>query len=99
VVIDVSEAAADNPDYQVSVADFEQWEETHGQIPAGTIILLRTGYGRYWPDRVRYMGTDARGTAGVAQLHFPGLHPDAARWLIENHAIKAIGLDTPSIEY
>jgi kynurenine formamidase len=45
------------------------------------------------------MGTDARGTEGVAQLHFPGLHPDAARWLIENRAIKAIGLDTPSIDY
>ena len=99
VVIDVSEKAADNPDYQVSVADFEQWEAAHGQIPEGTIVLLHTGYGRYWPDRVRYMGTDARGAEAVAQLHFPGLHPDAARWLIENRAIKAIGLDTPSIDY
>jgi kynurenine formamidase len=99
VVIDVSEVAADNPDYQISVGDFEQWEATYGKIPEGTIVLLRTGYGRYWPDRVRYMGTDARGTEGVAQLHFPGLHPDAARWLIENRAIKAIGLDTPSIDY
>ena len=99
VVIDVSEKAADNPDYQVSGADFEQWEEEHGQIPEGTIVLLRTGYGRYWPDRVRYMGTDARGAEAVAQLHFPGLHPDAARWLIENRSIKAIGLDTPSIDY
>jgi len=35
----------------------------------------------------------------VAKLHFPGLHPDAARWLTTNRSIKAIGLDTPSIDY
>lgn len=99
VVIDVSEAAAHDPDYQVSVADFQRWEAEHGQIPDSTIILLHTGYGRYWPDRVRYMGTDERGAEAVAMLHFPGLHPDAARWLIENRSIKAIGLDTPSIDY
>ncbi len=99
VVIDVSEAAGNAPDYQVSVADFEQWEAEHGQIPEGTIVLLRTGYGRYWPNRIRYMGTDQRGAEGVAQLHFPGLHPEAAQWLISNRAIKAIGLDTPSIDY
>lgn len=99
VVIDVSEAAADAPDYQVTIADFEQWESEYGQIPDGTIVLLRTGYGQYWPDRMRYMGTDERGTEGVANLHFPGLHPDAARWLIENRSVKAVGLDTPSIDY
>lgn len=99
IVIDVSDSAANNPDYQVAISDFEQWETEHGQIPEGTIILLRTGFGQYWPDRIQYMGTAERGTAGVAQLHFPGLHPDAAQWLINNRSIKAIGLDTPSIDY
>ena len=45
------------------------------------------------------MGTDERGAGAVAKLHFPGLHPDAARWLTANRSIKAIGLDTPSIDY
>ena len=45
------------------------------------------------------MGTDERGPAAVAKLHFPGLHPDAARWLVANRQINAIGLDTPSIDY
>ena len=99
IVIDVSDSANNNPDYQIMPADLERWEAEHGQIPDGTIVLLRTGFGKYWPDRVRYMGTDKRGTEGVAQLHFPGLHPEAARWLINNRDIKAIGLDTPSIDY
>ncbi|HEX3232269.1 MAG TPA: cyclase family protein, partial [Pyrinomonadaceae bacterium] len=53
----------------------------------------------FWPDRVRYMGTDERGAGAVAKLHFPGLSPEAARWLTTNRSIKAIGLDTPSIDY
>ncbi|MFN7117311.1 MAG: cyclase family protein [Saprospiraceae bacterium] len=99
VVIDVSEKALANPDYKVSVADFEAWEKMHGNLPQGVIVLLRTGYGQFWPDRVKYMGTDERGEAAVAKLHFPGLDPAAAQWLVENRQIKAIGLDTPSIDY
>lgn len=99
VVIDVSESALPNRDYQVSAEDFQQWESEHGRIPEDAIVLVRTGYGQYWPDRVQYMGTDKVGEEGVANLHFPGLHPDAARWLTENRSIKAIGLDTPSLDY
>ena len=62
-------------------------------------MLLNTGYHRFWPDRVRYMGTDQRGEEAVPLLHFPGLHPDAATWLVENRRIGAIGLDTPSIDF
>ena len=61
-------------------------------------MLFDTGFARYWPDRVRYLGTDARGTAGVAQLHFPGLSTPAARWLVRERAIRAVGLDTASID-
>ena len=99
VVIDVSGKCAGNPDYQISVSDFEAWEDEHGALPDGTIVLLRTGYEEFWPDRVRYMGTDERGLEAVAKLHFPGLLPDAARWLVANRAIDAIGLDTPSIDF
>ena len=52
-----------------------------------------------WPDAARYLGTSERGEAAVAKLHFPGLHPDAARWLVANRPIKAIGIDTASIDY
>lgn len=98
VLIDVSERALLDSDYLVGISDFEAWEEKHGTIPNGSIVLLRTGYGRYWPDRERYMGTAERGAEAVSKLHFPGLDPEAATWLVENRPIHAIGLDTPSID-
>ena len=99
MVIDVSARCAADRDYRVQVEDFLAWEKAHGELPQGCIVLLRTGFGKHWPDRVKYMGTDERGDSAVAKLHFPGLHPDAAKWLLANRSIKAIGLDTPSIDY
>ena len=99
IVIDVTAQCATNPDYLVSVADFQNWERRNGRIGPGTIVLLRTGFGKYYPDRKRYLGTDERGDQAVAKLHFPGLDPAAARWLTANRSIKAIGLDTASIDY
>ena len=99
IVIDVTEKCATNPDYLVSVADFENWEKRNGKIPAGTIVLLRTGFGKFYPDRKKYLGTEERGAEAVAKLHFPGLDPVAARWITTNRSIKAIGLDTASIDY
>ena len=99
VVIDVADKCVSDADYQVSTNDLLAWEEKHGQQLNGVIILLRTGYGKFWPDRVKYMGTNERGPEAVAKLHFPGLHPLAAKWLVENRAVKAIGLDTPSIDF
>ena len=99
IVIDVTTQCATNPDYLVSVADFENWEKRNGKIAPGTIVLLRTGFGKFYPDRKKYLGTEERGAAAVAKLHFPGLDPAAARWITANRAIKAIGLDTASIDY
>jgi kynurenine formamidase len=99
MVIDVSTGAAENRDYQVQVSDFENWEKANGRIPDKTIVLLRTGYGRFYPDAESYMGTAERGAEAVAKLHFPGLHPVAARWLVDNRRINAIGIDTPSIDF
>ncbi len=99
LVVDVTRQCAGNADYLVSVADFQSWEKQNGRIPAGSIVLLRTGYGKYYPGRAKYLGTDERGAAAVAKLHFPGLDPQAARWLTQNRSIKAIGLDTASIDF
>jgi kynurenine formamidase len=99
IVVDVRQASAANADYQVQRSDFEAWERAHGSIPAGVIVLLHTGFSARWPDAARYLGTAERGQAAVAKLHFPGLHPDAARWLVAERSIKAIGLDTASIDF
>ncbi|MGD2152236.1 MAG: cyclase family protein [Gemmatimonadales bacterium] len=99
VVVDVSAAAADDPDYQVGVGDLEAWETQHGRIPDGAILLLNTGWGSRWPDPERYLGTARTGPEAIPELHFPGLHRDAAQWLIDNRRIDALGIDTPSIDY
>ena len=98
-VIDVHQRAEANADYQVDVEDITQAEAVSGQIPRDAILLIRTGFSTRWPDPARYLGTAQRGQAGVANLHFPGLHPDAAKWIVANRPIKAIGLDTASIDY
>jgi kynurenine formamidase len=99
IVLDVSDAAARDADYQIAVADLQRWEQQHGSIPANAILLLRTGFARHWPDATRYLGTAERGEAAVPKLHFPGLHPEAAQWLVANRPIKAIGIDTASIDF
>ncbi|MEZ4777593.1 MAG: cyclase family protein [Bacteroidia bacterium] len=99
IVVDVSEGASGNPDYLISIADIEKWEKENGPMPEDAIVLFRTGYGKFWPDRVSYMGTDERGPEAVAKLHFPGIDPALATWLVNNRKIKAVGLDTPSVDY
>ncbi|TXS96533.1 cyclase family protein [Parahaliea maris] len=99
VVVDVSEAVASDRDYRVSVADLQRWESSHGTIPRGSIVLLRTGFGQFWPDPERYLGTALRGEAGAAALSFPGLGTAAADWLISERGLAAVGIDTASIDY
>ncbi len=100
IKIDVSSKALNNPDYLISIEDFTNWEEKHQQeIPEGSIVLLETGHSKYYPDKLKYLGTDQRGDDAVKLLHFPGLDPKAAEWLVKNRNIKSIGLDTPSIDY
>jgi kynurenine formamidase len=98
VVVDVSAACAADADYAVGVADLERFEAAHGRIPDGAALLLRTGFDARWPDRGRYLGTNERGPAAVAKLRFPGLDPEAARWLVENRKLAAVGIDTASID-
>jgi len=97
-LVDVSDQCAADRDYLVTVEDLTRWEERNSRIPEGAILLLRTGWGRYYPDRKQYLGTDLRGQAAISDLHFPGLAPEAARWLAANRSIGAIGLDTASID-
>lgn len=94
VKIDVSTKAAADRDYLIGVADLTDWEAANGRIPDGSILLLQTGYGKFWGDRARYMGIEG----ADEQKHFPGLSAEAARWLVENRRINAVGIDTASID-
>jgi kynurenine formamidase len=93
VVLDVQAESATNADYVVPAAKVERWEGRHGRIPAGAIVVLRTGWSSRWPDARRYRNQDAQG-----QMHFPGFSVDAVELLIERK-ISGLGCDTMSVDY
>lgn len=99
VMVDVSAAVRTNRDHEVTVNDFKNWERRNRRIRPESIVLIRTGFDQRWPDAERYLGTTAKGPEAVKELHFPGLHPDAARWLTSERKVKAVGIDTASIDH
>ncbi len=99
ILLDVRRQVAVDRDYQVAAEDLQEWEKEHGKIPDGAIVLINTGFWKLYPDKQAYTGTTLTGKEGVDNLSFPGLHPDASRWLAERRKIKAVGIDTPSIDY
>ena len=96
VVIDVSAKADSNRDYLLTPDDITEFERQHGQIAEGTIVLLRTGWSRKWPDKLAYLGDNTPGDA--SKLHFPSFGPDAARVLVEQRRVAALGADVASID-
>jgi kynurenine formamidase len=98
-LVDVSLKCAKDSNYQVAVDDLVQWEAKHKEQLNDAIVLLRTGFGTFWPSAGKYLGTEERGLQAVAKLHFPGLHPEAAKWLAQNRSVRAVGIDTASIDF
>jgi kynurenine formamidase len=57
-VIDCSEQVKDDPDYLLSVEDIERFEATHGRIPAGAWLLMRTDWSKRAHDPEAYQNFD-----------------------------------------
>jgi len=93
VVLDVRQQAAADADYRVVPGDVRAWEERHGVVPAGAIVLARTGWEVRWPDEQRYRNLDGSGV-----MHFPGFSVEAAKLLIER-GVSGLGIDTLSVDY
>lgn len=98
IVLDVQPEADSSADYRVDYAAITRWEQEHGAIRPNSIVLFRTGWARHWPDRAAYLGTSRMGARAVSELHFPGIDSAAAQWLVDRK-VKAVGIDTPSIDY
>lgn len=75
------------PDDRIGAADFEQWFSTHPAPHPGDIVLIRTGWGRYWHDPRTFLGT-----AGA-----PGVTISGAQWLTDKR-VGATGSDTIAYE-
>jgi kynurenine formamidase len=97
VVLDVAEAVAADRDHRLTVADVRRFEARHGAIPRGAMVLLRTGWGVYWPNRALYFGDETPGRA--TDLHFPSYGRKAAELLVRERRVAALGVETPSIDY
>jgi kynurenine formamidase len=98
-VIDVVTKCDANPVYEVTADDLVAWEREHGRQLVDVIVLIRTGWSSRWGDRGKYLGTTETGPAAVPLLRFPGLSPDAAKWLVEHRRVHAVGIDTASIDF
>ena len=97
VVIDIAAACARNPDYLLTVADITAWEKRYGRIKDGTILLIRSGWGKFWPNKKQYLGTDKQGD--VANLHFPGISREASEFIARQRKVYGVGIDTASIDH
>jgi kynurenine formamidase len=97
VVIDVTKEAAADRDYRLTREAVLAFEKASGPISRGTAVLLRTGWSRHWPNARAYLGDDTPGDA--SKLSFPSYGVDAARLLVEDRGVAALGIDTASIDY
>lgn len=97
VVIDVTRQSTADRDYRLTPDDVLAFEKAHGRIAPGSIVLLRTGWSRHWPDARAYLGDDTPGDA--SKLSFPSYGEEAARLLVEERQVGVLGIDTASIDY
>ncbi len=97
VVIDVSNRAAADRNYRLTAEDVAAFEKEHGEISAGTIVLMRADWSEHWPDAMAYLGDDTPGDA--SQLQFPGFGAEATKILTEERKVAMLGVDTASVDY
>jgi kynurenine formamidase len=97
VVIDVSAKAEANRDYRLTPEDVASFEKANGRIAQRTIVLLRTGWSRHWPNAKAYLGDDTPNDA--SKLSFPSYGAEAARLLVDERRVGALGVDTASTDY
>lgn len=93
VVIDVRAKTANDPDYAFSKKDLFAWESVHGQVPAGSLVLLYTGWQEKWTSPVAFFNQDAGGG-----LHFPGFAGPTTRFLLDHRGIAGAGIDTHGVD-
>ncbi|WP_082933594.1 cyclase family protein [Gordonia sp. 852002-10350_SCH5691597] len=91
-VLDLRDKVAANPDYLLTVADIEDWENTHGPLTAGTWLLLRTGWETRGGSEAEFLNADETGS------HTPGVDVECARWLATERPIAGLGVETVGVD-
>jgi kynurenine formamidase len=93
VVVDVRDEAGWNPDYQLTTQDVVAWEDEYGEIGAGSLVILFTGWQDRWSDPNAFINEDNQGN-----LHFPGFAAETTRWLLSDREISGVGTDTHGVD-
>jgi kynurenine formamidase len=89
VVIDVHQKVASDPDYTLSMSDVHAWEDTHGPIPSGAFVAMRTDWSKRWPSEAKMENIDKQGVA-----HYPGWSMPVLHYLYLTRRIAATGHET-----
>jgi len=98
VVISIVKQVARDPKYALTVADVHAFERRHGRIPAGSVVMVRSGWSKRWT------ADPARAKALAADPDFPGVSLDALKLLhlrrhILFHGHEPLDTDTtPTLE-
>ena len=94
VVVDIRAKAADDADAQLTPDDLKTWTDANGDIPEGAVVAMLSGWGEHVAtDKFRNVGDDGK------TMHFPGFHVEAAQALMEQPSVKAIAVDTLSLDF
>jgi kynurenine formamidase len=93
VVINISEKVKKDAGYHLAVVDVEAWEKTHGRIPEGSVVMVRSDWSKRWKDVERFN-----------KKPFPGVGLQALKFLhlernIMLHGHEPLDTDTtPNLE-
>lgn len=71
----------------IGASEFDAWFENHQRPEGGSVVLIRTGWSRYWDDNRRFGGDEG----------LPGVDMSGARWLTDV-GVLATGTDTIAYE-
>ncbi len=92
VLFDVRADGERDADYALPADRVAAWEKKHGAIPAGAIVILRTGRAADWDDAVKYRGLDAAGG-----MHFPGFSAGAVKVFLAR-GVVGLAADAMSVD-
>lgn len=85
-VIDVTSDVQDNPDFLLLPSHVTAWEQTHGRIPRGAWVLLRTAWSRRTGPAFLNVAADGP--------HSPGFHQRTSELLARERDVLGVGVET-----
>ncbi len=93
VVINIADKVAKDEGYHLRISDIETWEARYGQIPQGSVVMVRSDWYKRWREIERFNNKP-----------FPGVSLDALKFLhlkrkILFHGHEPLDTDTtPNLE-